>query len=294
MGSRLLRFRASVPRLVGVVLLGAVILALVWQGLLLLVATIFPEQVIATFGTIEVGQQVAAVCLRRESVVRAPRGGSCQPTQPSGERVARAAVLAEFGQSGRTTYKLRAEHSGLVAHTTDGLENSLPLGSALAEPMRFFDAARKSRSRRIGRGTVRQGDPVARIVDDREQHLLCRIQNAPALDVGRTVWVRVQDALIPLTVVGSTSQKGTDWLLLRTERFPPAWLDHRLLDFFLIWGRHTGTVLPNRYIREREGQPGVTSLIRGHAEFVPVEVLGRDRHQAVVRGLREGDIVVAR
>ncbi len=293
MAPRRLRFRPNLSRVLVAIPLCAALLAVLWQGLLLSVSTLSVGPVAARFGTVESSGRVEAVFIRRESLVVAPVAGRFRPAEPAGERVARREVIGEIGRAGQPSYQCRAGGSGLIVYTADGLESDLTTSVAWADPGRAYSLARRSRPRQIGRGVVRRGEAVARLVDDREQYLLCRIPDwRGQAAVGQQVWAREHDALVPLAVAKIIADQGVTWVFLRAERFPPAWLDRRLLDLSVVWRRCAGTVVPVRYLQRREVGTGVLTMVNGRERFAPVDVLLQDRTQAVVRGLREGDILV--
>ena len=112
--------------------------------------------------------------------------------------------------------------------------------------------------------------------------------------MGKPVWVRLDGELLPLTIAGTAGESGMTWAVLRTERFPRAWLDQRRLEIYLVLERHTGVLVPARYLRRRGGAPGLIIMTRGRKEFAAVRILGRDRDQAVVQGVAEGTVLLPR
>lgn len=278
----------------GAIIVGVAAVAALWQGLLLLVAAVFPEQVVAGYGTIEVGQWVEAALFRTETTITAPMAGTFRPSQPAGERIAARGVVGEIKRSGGQSVAVKTRASGLIAYTVDGQEQTLTPAMCLADPRDAFQKAKSSRARQSGRGAVRAGEPVAKLVDDRQMYLLYQSghRDGPPPRPGDQLWARDHEALIPLSVASVIADGGTHWVALRTERFPPAWLDQRCVDVYLVFSRFKGTVVPRRCLRLRDGQLGVTIIHDGRPSFQAVELLGQDRHRAVVKGLREGDILV--
>ena len=281
--------------MIGTSVLAAAALALLWQGLLLLASLLFPRTVVAGYGPLELGQQAAVALFRRETLLAAPCDGVFRRIQPAGERIARFGVVGTIRSGEGKIRSLRAPRTGLIAYTHDG-QDPLPAPSALAaDPEEAYRAAAERRPRQTGQGAVRRGEPLARLIDDAEQYLVAGLRGAaPSLPVGKSVWVRLDGELLPLTVAGAAVEGGTTWAVLRTERFPRAWLDQRRLELYLVLERYTGVLVPVRYLHRRDGMSGLMTMARGRKKFVTVQVLGRDRDRAVVEGLAEGTILLPR
>lgn len=276
-----------------VYLIGAAILALLWQGLLLAAGALFPDTAVAGYGTVESSCMVKAAFLRRESLVAAPADGNFRPTLAAGERAARFGAIGEIRRAGRTPVAVVAPSPGLVLYTLDP-QRGVPGHLRSSDPEAAMAEAARFQPRPV-RGFVRRGDPVARLVDDLEQYVLCRLAGCPAKPApGGKVWIREGGRLIPLTVVEVRRDGAATWLILRAERFPLSWLGEYARRAELVTARYTGTTVPRRYLREKNGQLGVTVMAGGRASFRPVQLRGTDGRLAVVEGLREGDIVLPR
>jgi len=271
------------------------VLTLLWQGLLLAVAAVFPEPSTASFGTLEVGERVEAAFFRWEALVAAPRAGSFRREQPERERIPRLGVIGTLTTRDRPPERIRAGYAGLVAYTCDSLDRPVKAEQALADPRAAFLVVDRARMRPTVSGAVHRGEPVARLVRDQEQYVVARLRGnrAPVL-AGGEAWAKEQDGLVPMTVVKTVSERGNTWVVLRTDRFPPAWLDQRRSALHLLWLRYSGTLVPRRYLRRRDGKAGVLAMTGGRVEFVPVEVVGQDHYQAAVRGVSAGTMLMPR
>lgn len=281
-------------RSVVAIFLGVALVAVLWQVVLLAIPVVLPEPATAVFGTIEIGRWVETALFRREITVAVPMAGTFRPLHPAGERIARRGVIGEVKGARGSLYTVKAPTAGLVSYTVDGREESLTPTHCLVDPRQAFHAAKESRPQQSGRGAVRSGQTVAKLIDDREMYLLYRSARDQAPPrVGERLWARDQETLIPLFVAKVVSGDEI-WIVLKSERFPLAWLDRRFLNLYLVSGRYTGTIVPRRFIHQQDGRYGINVVVNGRSKFTAVELLGQDRRQAVVRGLREGSILLPR
>ena len=145
--------------MIGASVLAAALLALLWQGLLLLASLFFPRTVVAGNGTIEIGQRVAAVVFRRETALAAPCNGVFRRIQPAGERIARFGVFGTVRSSDGKIRSLRAPRAGLIAYTYDGQDPPPALSALIADPGAAFRTAPgvAAAPNRAGRGSPRGG-----------------------------------------------------------------------------------------------------------------------------------------
>lgn len=288
------RWRPAGTRKLLVYLAGAALFALFWQGLLMAAEALFPETATVGYGTVELARTVKAAFLRRETLVAAPADGRFHPALAAGVRVPRFGAIGEIRGAGETPVAVIARYSGLVAY---GLDPKGPVATDLppADPAAAMAMADRMHPQPPARGRVRRGDPVARLVDDLEQYVLCRLAGGtgePA--AGQRVWIREDGSLIPLTVAKTYREQAVTWLLLRTERFPASWLGLYTSRVELVTARYVGTTVPRRYLHQENGQWGLTVMVKGRARFTPVKLRGTDGRTAAVEGAREGDIILPR
>lgn len=276
-------------------LLAAAALVLLWQGVLLIASIFFAEPFSAEYGTLEIGRKVEAVVFRTERLITAPCDGRFVRYHAAGERIARHGLVGIVEPAGaKAKRKVATPAAGLLCYTFDGLEGEWPRPRLLADPEGAYRAGRKSRPRPTAAGGVRRGVPVARLVEDSEGYLLVRLRGKEEPAAGKRLWARLRGGAIPLEVVATTVRNHESWLILRTELFPPDWLDRRRVEFELIFARFTGTLVPLRYLYTRGEQTGVFVLRRGRAVFRAVKVLGQDRDRAVLADLPPGTLLVTR
>lgn len=273
------------PRTVRVFLV-LLVMILSWQVLSYLASMIFPATETVGTGTIEISRRVEGVFVRSERIIVSPGAGSFQRLHKEGKRIARFGEIGTIkDRAGRVT-SVSAPASGLVCYTFDGRERTLDPGIAPADPEGAFQAAQSARMRAMARGIVAPGQALARLVDDREQYVITRLAGEKPPAAGQNVWIRGPEGeLVPFTVAGVTPDGADAWIVLRTERFPGAWLAERRAVLDLILERHTGMLVPLRCLRRRDGVQGVMLVQRGRARFTPVTVIAQDGRRAVVRGL---------
>ncbi|MGE5529713.1 MAG: HlyD family efflux transporter periplasmic adaptor subunit [Patescibacteria group bacterium] len=285
------------PRSLAVLLLGTLFISLLWQGVLVAIGFLFPESTTSSYGTLEITDRVQVVFLRHERLLPAPGSGIFRPILSAGERIPVRGAFGELHSGGRGWRKCRTKDAGLLVYTSDGLEDALQPERAMTEPDRAYAKAIAGRMRRLGgRGRrVRTGEPLARIIEDTEEFLLVRMPPMrAALKPGGRLWAREDESLVPLSVVKTVSSRQGTMAVLRTDRFPPAWLAVRQSRLDLVWERYTGTLVPSRFLRRRNGRSGLIVMVRGKPSFEPVTVLAYNRGQAVVEGIREGEILLPR
>lgn len=268
---------------------------LFWQALALLFGLFFPETTTVGYGTVETIREAEAVFCRRETTIRARAAGVFHRSFPEGQRIPRLGVLGSLRTS-RGALTVRAGLAGLVTYAVDGLEEEIAPEKALADPAEVFRAGCRIGPAPVADGKVQYGQPLAKLVDDIEQHIVTRLRRRDVLAAeGDQVWIRGGDGWsIPCSVLKTLNDGGTTWLILRTERFPSVWLGRRHGRIVLIQNRRTGCLVPLRYLRQRDGQYGVFVVKHGKSSFTPVELVAKDADHAVIKGVSSGTAIRTR
>jgi putative membrane fusion protein len=215
------------------------------------------------------------------------------------ERLEQELAAAE-GALERSTFPVFAPGAGVVSYCLDGLEEILTPDSigryttrqVLAMVSRPVFTAEETR--------LRAGEPVARIVSDREVLLAVVVTNSQAdrMVAVRDVTLRFpafegrREAAARLHHVGERERNGYCLITYATGELLDGMVSGRQVEAVIVLKTLSGTVVSRKAVVQRGGMDGVFVLDRNVCRFQPVEVRGGNEDEVVVKGLPAGTPVI--
>ncbi|MCR4425728.1 MAG: hypothetical protein NUW23_05990 [Firmicutes bacterium] len=202
---------------------------------------------------------------------------------------------------GRALAVLRSFEASLISRYTDGLEGLLRPD----DPDLLMHDPSKLRPNpcRLEDGQyVAAGNAVFREIQNYRTHVVvfAEFPDGAPPEPGRRVRVRfprLATEAVGATVLSLQKRQGTahEWAVhVALDRYATSLTDTRFEEVRLVTGLFEGILVPAPAVVERGGSTGVYVLRSDRFSFREVEVLATDGESTVVRGITEGDRVLAR
>lgn len=242
----------------------------------------------------ETARGLAAAGKRRQAaesrlaVIRAERGSLEQD------------LMTARGTLEQTVFAVLAPLAGIVSYCLDGLEDTLSPESIGRYTTRQL-LTMVGRSNSMVRDRLQAGDPVAKIIGDREAFVAVVVAGSQAdrLAGVRDVTLRFpefegrRETPARLHHVGEREANGYCLVTYATTELLSGMVSARQVSATIILHAYSGTVIPRKAVVTRGGEDGVFILDRGTCRFRPVTVRGGNESEVVVTGLGVGTPVIS-
>ncbi len=233
--------------------------------------------------------------VRAERLLAAPQAGDVTPLVNEGQSVATGTPLVriEPESPGAPAVLVTAPFSGVASFLGDGWEGAFSPEALAAASLPEGPQPRSAPL--VPRRSVARGEPVVRLVDQRELWGVFFVDGSLPETIGPGARVELVGASaadgVPARVVervAAGSGEG-ERLVLRIDRQPVDWLYRRVeREVRLVVGRYEGVILPASGLAWRRGRPGYWLATPGGPSFVAVEVVKQVGRHVVARGVPDG------
>lgn len=194
--------------------------------------------------------------------------------------------------SGQTDYVSQAalsgdytmETSGLISYEVDGYE-------AVLSPytMKYLDRNEvksiRKRSINLFDGTVTKGEPVFKVVNNREWYALAWTSRdeSKCFQKGKVITLKLDSGDVRGTVYRVIRQGGDYLVILRFTTFCENLATLRKEKCTVVTSNDTGLLIRESFITEKEGDEGVYVIsVTGEAVFTRINVITRDNGYVLV------------
>lgn len=182
--------------------------------------------------------------------------------------------------------EIYSPRSGYFSVNTDSLEEVLTLKTAKDLSVKEFDSVIRQIEEREAADTP--APSKCKIIDNFEWSIAIKVDKKRADDfsVGEEVFVNFEgtEKENSATVESiSEEYKGECIIIINTTEYNPDVINVRSLDVNLIKNRYTGLKVPNRAIREVNGEKGVYVLVDTIVRFKKADVVFGDDTYSIVR-----------
>jgi len=201
----------------------------------------------------------------------------------------------------QSLFPVLAPEAGLVSYCLDGLEETLTPASVGRYATKDLLSPGRQGSATVDQARVEAGDPIAKVISDREAFVATVVKNSEAdrLAQVREVSLRFpaftgrREARATLFHVGQRERNGYCVVTYRTGELLDGMVSVRQVEVTVVVEVHSGTILPRRALVHRGGQDGVFVLDVSVCRFRPVTVLGGNDKEVVVEGLEPRTEVIS-
>lgn len=244
------------------------------------------------YGKIREEFETKGLFVRRESVVIAPISGKLDLKVEAGARVQASTLIAQV-KNNRKEYSLYSRNSGLISYYSDGLESTLrPENIEQLTYKQFQKLGYKTH--RIHNGiNVNNGRPLFKIVDNFLLYLVVPISQdksqlfKPGMKVEFELPQKTEDSYTAwVDKIINSRQKNL--LVLDVKRFIPRFMKLRKAEVNLIKSSYNGIVVPVTALVNKKEKTGVMVIKDQQTSFKEVKIVGKNRNQAVIKGIDVG------
>ena len=297
-------------RRISLLLLVVLIVGLmVWGGVRWsrsLLITKLAQTTVVNTGVLQATLPVEAMVLCNEALITSSIGGVFYPGVNEGQRVRKGEILGKMSSSvvtlPRTESYIVSPYTGLVCYHLDGWEGLLTEEKYFSFDWERLDQLDTGTRTHTGKW-VEPGVTLARVVNNLTNTTLgievltselSPDQINEALKVGKVLSIRLSNAPEAVKLKIKAIQKDAERIRIIAEfaDFREDLLHQRKVSGDLILQSWTGFVIPHQFLVYREEVPGLFILRKGWIEWKPVEVVGAMEKQMVVKGLKEGEVIV--
>lgn len=259
------------------------------------------KTVIAEYGSIEETDSVTCYFVRNEKVYAPSVSGSVKLLIDEGTKIRKNTKIAEIsqgeaGDSGygpladklgdtlKTTSDCKSKINGQVSYMVDGNEAVMSVSNL--KNISFDDVKNMDNDfTDLKRETTAAGEPLYKIYKNEKWYMLFWTdeETAAGYEKGNTVTVRFEDAKVSATVSGVRNQGSLYRVCLVCNRYYEHLADTRRADASIVTSSASGLIVPLSCITKQDDAEGV--MVRntsGEFEFMPVNVLMKDKENAVV------------
>lgn len=261
------------------------------------------------YGNLLVEDDVTCYALRDETVYAAPSAGSVKYSIDEGTQIKVGKEVLTFQSSKSDTDPekdikfqdiadrlgdkavseniTKANRKGVFSTYIDGYESYFT-----AENFDKITEAkameRKGKIEDVKSSDVDKGQPLYKIADQSQWHMICWIdgEDISRYQVGADVTVRFDEERADDVVFTAEkiSEEGEKWkLLLSSNRYYKDFAKFRDLDVKLITTDIDGIIIDNKYLTTKDGKTGVYVVqTTGDPKFVQIKALGTDGEKTVV------------
>lgn len=231
------------------------------------------------------------ILIKEEKVVKSPANGKLQCLAEDGERLevgAPAAQVFSYGQESgeEESYKISTPYAGIFCIHVDSLESVLTPGN--------LDVLELSKLEKIGSGTipegrVSKGQPAFKIIDNLAPlYFYTQIPKkaCPRNLTEESVWMQAAWENLPLMMRPlRVWDRGNNWdCIFQLSEYPEAIIHCRGVQVKAAVGRISGLIVPRKAIVYRGGEPGIFTVNKKKALWVPVQIEGELAEEAAVSG----------
>ncbi len=253
------------------------------------VSNIFVRTYTAEYGTLEITVDSRYLAVRTEKLYTADGEGSVSRVASEGSLLRAHSRILNLGGAGYYN-KTR----GVVSYFYDGLEESYTPENMASLKSTVLDTKYEEEEDGEKKGVVKEcvkknakvGDPLFKIVDNKEWYMLCWLPKAgvEGIEPGNRLTVELSDKTrIKMTVSGVESQGIEYQVILACDRYYEKFDRIRVGDFKIIKTEKSGIILESESITTENGQPGVYIINKlGNKKFVPVKILLEMKDKTVV------------
>ncbi|HEY8416615.1 MAG TPA: HlyD family efflux transporter periplasmic adaptor subunit [Limnochordales bacterium] len=248
------------------------------------------ETAAAEYRTLEDSFAGLAMVVRDEALLTAPAAGRVHLLVSDGSRVRAQAVVASI-ETPRGEQLVRTAEPGTVHFYWDGWEQQVELDLLLHRAVQHWREVQPAPGRTVDGQEVRQGDPVARVVDSHRIRLYLDLPEGVSLAPGMRVELRmpgVAEQPLAARVVALGGGRPAA-VLVELDRYLPVLDAARWVDVEVVRARHQGIVVPVDAIVWEAGRPGVYVRRQTRLVFRPVRIGAQVGPWAVVEGIGAGD-----
>lgn len=248
----------------------------------------------AQAGTLETVIRGPAAVLREEWVLTAPAAGAVRVLAREGERVRSGSPVCRVNDR-----DVVSPAPGVVSLVVDGTEGRLPVRPGASPPASEVLALKPRPSSLQDGQLVAVGQPLARVVDNREWRLCVSLPPAEVRELAGRSRLRVrlpalgeEEFVLPVEASrpGDDRTYGTITLWGREWRQELARI--RVLEVEVVKEQFSGVIVPRRSLVKKEEQVGVFVVKKTLAQWVKVEVRGEKGSRVAVEGIPEGSQVI--
>lgn len=246
----------------------------------------FTETYSAEYGVLEIGEECEFLAVRDERLHTSDQSGQVDRVAEAGSLMRKNSRIVTVGD---TAYY--SQMRGIISYHYDGLEEVyLPDDMFSIEESALDNKTEEGEEKypvkECVTGNAASGDPVFKVVDNKEWYIICWIEPKKAEDfvAGKPVSVRFADGeLVQMKVHQSAQQNRKFQVILSCDRYYEEFDRIRTGTCTLIKSRKSGLLLESDSIVEQNGQKGVYVVNKlGVPEFVPVKVLSSDGQTTAV------------
>ena len=183
-------------------------------------------------------------------------------------------IVRKTGLSGN----YQAETSGVISYKVDGYEVSLS-----PYTMKYLDKDKATRIEKdsidLFHGTVTMGEPVCKIVNNREWYAVTWVERNEADNYkkGHSVTLKMESGDLPGTVYKVVKRNGTILVILRFDSFYKNVATLRKETCKIVTSEERGLIVRKSFIKKKDGQQGVYLIdVTGETVFTPVKIIAED------------------
>jgi len=304
------KHKQSLPGKIFIIAVLAVLLLLIGSGVFKSVVTRFLISVVPV-ETTQLEDTVTAdfLIIRQETALSAPFKGFFEEAVHDGERVAKNTVIGHLmknaGSSLEKTEKvaLLSPQAGILSYFVDGYEGVLtpqtwPQLDLAKLPELKKELDKKTTGTEGGGRSVEAGEYYCKIVDNLAPCSLFAegVQGLPeGLAAGSAVNLRLDglnEQLIDARITDFMKAEEGDRVLFSIP-YVTGIEDIRSSAGKIVTGKYGGMVVDRKVLVTKDETAGIYLLSKGHVLWVPIQVTAVIDNKAVLRGLANGDWIIA-
>lgn len=288
--------RMGIIRVVLLVFLGLAVLGFIYRLSITAISTVdkLSRNIeVVQYGTIKDQANGKAIVLNKEEVVLADFDGHLENVVKDGEKIGKGTLLAYFVTS-QDRISLRAKESGVFIRKTDGLEEalkSIDLQSVTPEVFAYKTTQVQEDQ------PIMAGQPMYKIVDSLEPNSL--LVSFPEEDINFTVEIDQkvdillgEEALGKAVITDLKQDFGEYLIMVRFNGFQEELLNQRFVQVQVVFDSHSGYLIPQKALAERDGEKGIYCSNGENITFKPVEIIKQKDDIYLVEGLKTNEMIV--
>lgn len=256
------------------------------------VSTIFTDTYIAEYGTLETTVETDYLVVREERLYVSDNEGNVTRFSDEGSLKRSGSRIVQVGGMA-----YNSQERGIVSYCYDGMEGDFPIDklneikpSALVLKDSDKEEEKKGVLRSCASKSAQKGNPIFKIVDNKEWYLICWLSKEDLSDVelNQKLLVEFNDKERVKMVVRSLEEKGKNrQVILACNRYYEKFDSLRIGKCNIIKNSKDGIILESDSIVKKDGHKGVYTLNKlGTEVFIPVNVLITVGDQTVVSNNR--------
>ena len=192
--------------------------------------------------------------------------------------------LLELIRQTGLTGNYQAETSGVISYKVDGYEASLS-----PYTMKYLDKDKTAKIEKnnmdLFHGTVTMGEPVCKIVNNREWYAVTWVERNEAGNYkkGHSVTLKMDSGDLPGTVHKVVKRNGAILVILRFDSYYKNVATLRKETCKIVTSEERGLIVKKSFIKKKDGRQGVYLIdVTGETVFTPVKIIAEDGSYALV------------